>query len=232
MAEWYTAEEDDDMLRIAQKFGFRNWKRIYDDPENSELRKKRPDPFILYKGDRVWIPDKNPKEFRCNANKKHTFILPEPTMIVQLVLEDGDQEPCADTKYEIWLDKQKWGDQERRTRSDGLIYAEVPMRKEVELRVWFDKEREQNPAGYESYILDMGHLDPINTVEGVQDRLNSLGYSCGDEHGTIGPKTTEALKAFQADFFADDEDFEPTGEIDVGNDRDPTIIKLKEEYGR
>ncbi len=33
----------------------------------------------------------------------------------------------------------------------------------------------------------------------IQSKLNELGYNCGEADGSIGPKTKEAIKAFQKD---------------------------------
>jgi N-acetylmuramoyl-L-alanine amidase len=61
----------------------------------------------------------------------------------------------------------------------------------------------------QEYRLQLGHLDPITTVAGVQARLNSVGYVCGAVDGVIGSQTSEALQRFQRD-----EGLEVTGKID------------------
>jgi peptidoglycan hydrolase-like protein with peptidoglycan-binding domain len=40
-------------------------------------------------------------------------------------------------------------------------------------------------------------LEPVTLLEGVQQRLNNLGYWCGDPHGTLGDGTRRALRKFQ-----------------------------------
>jgi len=41
-------------------------------------------------------------------------------------------------------------------------------------------------------------LSPIETTVGVQRRLNQLGFNAGLEDNIYGPKTTAAVKRFQA----------------------------------
>jgi N-acetylmuramoyl-L-alanine amidase len=40
-------------------------------------------------------------------------------------------------------------------------------------------------------------LPPIETVVGLQRRLNQTGFDAGKEDGIYGPKTTEAVRRFQ-----------------------------------
>jgi peptidoglycan hydrolase-like protein with peptidoglycan-binding domain len=43
----------------------------------------------------------------------------------------------------------------------------------------------------------LGHLDPFDSLTGLQQRLNNVGYPCGDPDGTLNPQTIDALTAFQ-----------------------------------
>ena len=215
MSQYYNPKEDEDWFLVAKAFGFRNWRTIYNHENNESLR-KRQDPYDLHKEDKVFIPDKQPKDHQCDTNKKHTFTLPTPTRPFSLVLEDDDEDPYSDTKYEIWIEGKKYvgknddPEKVKRTREDGLIYEEVPVVGKLEVRVWYEKGGENDPDACEKYEIEMGHMDPIDTVEGIQHRLENLGYSCGeDSHGTLGTDTKKALKAFQSDW-----GLKESGEID------------------
>lgn len=52
----------------------------------------------------------------------------------------------------------------------------------------------------EVYFFRFAHLDPLETVGGVQGRLLKLGFWCGEERGEIGPLTRRALREFQLRF--------------------------------
>ena len=47
--------------RGGRKYGFYNWKMIYEHPDNKDFKDKRTNPNILFPGDRVLIPDKRKK---------------------------------------------------------------------------------------------------------------------------------------------------------------------------
>ena len=40
-------------------------------------------------------------------------------------------------------------------------------------------------------------LQPIDTTEGIQRRLNQTGFDAGPEDGIYGPRTTAAVRRFQ-----------------------------------
>jgi len=58
------------------------------------------------------------------------------------------------------------------------------------------------------YELELGHLDPIDTISGVQQRLRNLGFDC-PEDGQLGVETITALRNYQADC-----QIKVTGQID------------------
>ena len=47
----YTVQSGDTLVRIAQQFGFPDWRTIYDAPENAAFRQARPDPDKIFPGD-------------------------------------------------------------------------------------------------------------------------------------------------------------------------------------
>ena len=73
----------------------------------------------------------------------------------------------------------------------------------------------------EEYVLNLGHMDPLNELIGIQKRLNNLGFHCGPANGVLGPRTTDALKTFQKKH-----NLPESGEAD-----EATKNKLTEVYG-
>jgi N-acetylmuramoyl-L-alanine amidase len=264
---WHQVQEDEDLPIIAAQYGIKDWKFVYNHDKNAELRKNRPSPYILYKGDKVWIPKVEPKQFEAVTDQTHKYVLYPPKVPFQLVLRDDDGEPYAGIKYEIRINNTVFGEGEKKTREDGLIFEMIPLVKEFELRVWFptlkeeeaqdnddievgepeegddqdpwfvddeeplpEEEFEVKPEVYESFTIKLAHVDPLHTIEGLQDRLNSLGYRCGDEHGQIGPETEQAIREFQADYGLPE-----TGQVDLNEGSEDEVLealaKLFEEEG-
>ncbi len=272
---WHEVQEDEDVAIIGAMYGIKDWKLIWNHEENAELRKKRSSPHMLFKGDRVWIPKNELKEFEGETYKTHTFTLYPPKTVFETFLRDDRSRPYGNVKYEVWIHGKKYGEEEKRTREDGLVFEVVPTIKELELRVWFpdlkveEEEAEEDEEGpidegepeldptadpwtddyeeeevegqgegdeasqgegdsgpFEAIFFKLAHLDPLNTIEGIQDRLNNLGYSCGEEHGEIGEQTAAALREFQAEHGLPE-----SGNVDFNKGtEDPTIEKLAELY--
>ncbi len=215
--QWHIAADGENLLLIAKQAGFRNWRTIFDHPNNKAFKQKNSDPYSIHTGDRVWIPEKMPRSgFKCEVGKEHQFVVKTLKASLYLVLENDDDLSYADRKYEIWINGQQYGNEERRTSGDGVVTGEIPVVPEIELKIWFEGDADEPTT----YIVRTGDLDPIDTIAGVQDRLNNLGYDCGDEQGEIGPETKAALQAFQSDF-----GLTPTGEID-----DATRRILQQEH--
>jgi len=75
------------------------------------------------------------------------------------------------------------------TGADGRIILEFPR----------DKTALLNILGSTYEIKVYRHLEPINTNQGVQRRLNMLGYENGAIDGVIDQDTDYAILCFQAD---------------------------------
>ncbi len=256
---WHIAGKNEDLPIIALSYGIKDWNLVYDHSQNESLREIRPNPFILHEGDKVWIPKIDSKQISVKDKKRNTIKIYPPKTVFQLFLRDDNGLPYKNVKYEIWINKKKFGNEEKKTREDGLVFENVPISKEIELRVWFpvpkdksiddeendnsnplekdeaywedeeisvpEDELEENPDLYETFIFGVARLNPVNTIEGLQDRLNNLGYSCGDEYGNIGESTKEAIREFQ-----NEHEILETGEVNFEKDDDPTISKLKEIF--
>jgi len=60
MPRTHVVVEGESLSTIAAAEGFRDFRKLYDAPENAELRKKRPNPNLIRPGDEVVIPDRKP----------------------------------------------------------------------------------------------------------------------------------------------------------------------------
>lgn len=190
---------------LAKKNGF-FWRTIWEHPENAALKAKRKDPNVLFEDDEIFIPEKQIKEVSKGTEAEHTFKRKgEPAKIKIQLLKLG--KPRANEDYILDIDgKQTNGKTDAEGRLEHFIppdaaYGQLILK-----------------GGREVYPLRLGHLDPLDLISGVQQRLNNLGYNCGGEMGELGEKTKEALKKFQAE-----NELNETGEPDAA-----TKAKLQE----
>jgi N-acetylmuramoyl-L-alanine amidase len=206
----YVVQPDDCMHSIAYDHGF-FWETLWNLPENRELKDARQDPYVLYPGDRVFIPDLRKKEEAGETEQRHRFKLKEVPAKLRLQVLSED-EPVANEPYTIDIDGHI---EHGETDDDGFIEVSIkPNAKRAKLKVG-------SGAKLKVYELQLGGLTPNDGIRGVQSRLNNLGFHAGEVDGTMGPNTRDALRRFQLHY-----ELEETGEPD-----EPTRAKLIEVHG-
>jgi len=182
----HIVKQGDYFAKIAKKYGFSNWRTIYNHADNAELKQKRPDPNILYPGDKIVIPNKTTKEDSGGTGQRHRFRFKSDDLWLRIVLKDNNNKPIANTPYQLNLERQTI---EGQTDGDGLLEQQIaPDAAEGYLLI---QHRE--------FLLKIGHLDPIDTITGVQARLKNLGYYGGEVDGVKGKQTLSAIEEFQCD---------------------------------
>ena len=209
----HVVEQGECLSSIAARFGFHDWRLLWNDPQNEELKTKRQDPNILFPGDLVFIPLK-PLTFVLPTGKRHVIVIKRPSPeTLRLRLLDALDVPRDGVRYELVVDGEIRSGQ---SNADGEIVEKVRPRT-VSAQLFLgegDARRE--------YRVSIGHLDPADTISGAQARLTNLGLDPGPIDGKIGPLTSAALHEFQELM-----GLESTGELD-----DKTISALKEQHGR
>jgi N-acetylmuramoyl-L-alanine amidase len=196
MAKTYIVKRGETILQVARANGFRSWQPIWEHAQNAALRKKRPNPHVLAKGDELFIPDKTPKDFGCATNQKHTFrvVVPEMSQRLHQAVLDENGEPLAGKNYELKVEGKTI---KGKTGPDGVVKAELSLDAAgAELKVW---QTEGDDDSAIIWTLQLGHLEPVDTTFGLKGHLNSLGYDCGEVNDQLDEKTKEALSAFQSD---------------------------------
>ena len=73
----------------------------------------------------------------------------------------------------------------------------------------------------DEYELDLGNLDPISEISGVQGRLRNLGFYAGPVDGKKSEELTQAISDFQ-----ESKNIEPTGKL-----TDETRNKIQQAFG-
>ncbi|MEY2429492.1 MAG: hypothetical protein QOJ40_2377 [Verrucomicrobiota bacterium] len=182
-------------------------KTIWDDSANQELKDLRKDPNVLFEDDVVQIPDLRLKEEACAAEQKHRFKRKAVPQKLHLELRLQDRK-LANEEFELVI-----GSKTTRGSTDGNGRLEaklMPHEQNGWLRIRGRK-----------ILFTLGTLNPAATTTGQQQRLNQLGYPCGQVDGVPGPRTAAGFRAFQ----------KAKGLTENGQADQPTIAKLKEDYG-
>ena len=204
----HVVQQGECLSSIAFRFGFfpdTLWKH----GENSDLRRKRKNPNALAPGDVLVIPEKELKEVAKQPEHRYRFRKKGvPAQLNLKVLNEG--EPVANQPFVLVVDGVS---RSGTTDGQGGISVDiVPDARHAALTVG------QGGAAIH-YELELGHLDPIDTISGVQQRLRNLGFDC-PEDGQLGVETIAALRAYQADC-----QIKVTGQIDSA-----TRVQLERDH--
>ena len=182
----YEVAPGDCMASIAFTHGF-FWETLWQLPENAELREARQSPNALLPGDRVTIPELRRREESGDTEARHRFRRRGVPEELRLRLLDEEGEGRAGERVVIEIEGTQ---HETETDSNGEFRVPIsPDATQGTLRV---------PSTGEDYPLRLGHLDPSDSLSGIQARLTNLGFACGRADGESGPLTRGALRRFQA----------------------------------
>jgi len=167
MAETHVVEQGETLIRLGEVYGLKP-ETIWQDGGNAALRKRRTDMNELLPGDEVYIPGIRKRTEKGATDLRHRFErLGVPAKIRVQVLYQGA--PVANAPYTLALeDRVARGT----TTSDGIVEQVTPaLARGGLLIVSSDGERPLLQIR-----LRFGHLDPINSPEGVAKRLQNLGF--------------------------------------------------------
>jgi hypothetical protein len=199
----YTVRQGDCISSIAYEYGFFP-STIWDDPKNAALKETRKDPNVLFAGDVIYVPEKQQKEESCGGEQRHRFKrrgVPSKFRIKLMI----DDEPRANVPYRVVINGVT---SQGTTDGDGLVEGPLPpIARQGTLYVG-------DPGQEDVYELAFGTLDPVDTEEGVKQRLLNLGYAAGQD-------LQEALRDFQTV-----EQLSVTGEINT-----ETCERLQQKAG-
>lgn len=207
----HTVKQGECIDSIAFDNGF-FWETLWKDSQNAELKQKRKDPNVLFPGDEVFIPDKREKNESGATEQKHRFKRKGVPSQISIVLKDEESKPRSGLDYVMEIDGKLF---QGKTDSAGRIRQPIPP----------NAQRGKITIGsgdqIEEYPLQLGNLDPITEISGIQARLNNLGFPCGEPNGILNDATQQSLRRFQAECKISE-----TGEPD-----NTTREKLKQEHG-
>ncbi len=209
----------DHLFKIAAAFNVSKWSTIWD--ANQELRSKpRKNPNQLCDGDELLVPVPEDNEEPGATEANHPFQMPGSELQLRLRLLNSDFSPLADLDYSLEVvdgDGHKTALQGRTDAKGQLSQAIPPASAKATLTA-----RVPLPAGTKAppgseipmtWNLWIGALHPMlepapddACLPGVQQRLNNLGFDCGEVTGQINENTKAAIRAFRRKFGLPDGD--------------------------
>ena len=105
--------------------------------------------------------------------------------------KDDKDQLFSDKKYELKIGNKEYSGN---TDSTGYFEHEIqPVAKTGELKLHTEDEK----LKVLTWNLNIGALDPTDTVQGVQERLKNLGFYYGSASGRVGKRTKAAVKAYR-----------------------------------
>ena len=172
------------MTSIAAEKGFA-WQTLWNHPANAKLKSVRGNPHLLLEGDEVAIPCKQYKEHTAATDTTHRFVRKNVRSRLRFrLLAQGA--PRAFLSYTLSVDGELSSGV---TDEDGFVDLYIsPQAQRGCLTVMGGQISE-------SYTLLLGHLDPINEVRGVQQRLSNLWCNC-ELTGELDEQTLQAISTF------------------------------------
>jgi hypothetical protein len=217
VSEWHTVKRGEFLAQIARDAGFHDPDSIWNAPENSDLRQQRHDPNVLVAGDRVFIPNRTPKDVAAATGQKHSFELASSELKLRLRVLDSGGAPVANQMCEFSV-----GDLQQLT-TDGDGRVERPITLDVNGPRPIDGGLNFfDPQLRLVFHLKVGDLDHEDVVTGQQARLNNLGYFAGSDPPVANPQTDEDRELAQQFRWAVEE-----FQCDCKNDPKFADLKLK-----
>jgi hypothetical protein len=186
----YVIKQGDHLALLAYRFGF-DADTVWNDPQNAQLRQAghlSQDPNVLYPTDMLYIPYPTPPATHSlEPGTTNSFVSTPPTVTLTLKFPDAS---LASQPFSVPELVQLTG---LTTDGSGTATLTIPVTLETFTVVFTESN--------ETFAFLVGHLDPIDTLSGVFQRLQNLGY--------IAPSTTfdssnlnlvrAALRDFKAD---------------------------------
>jgi N-acetylmuramoyl-L-alanine amidase len=193
MSNDHTVAQGEYLSKLARKYGFSDYRTIWDHPNNAELKKKRQNPNVLSPGDKLFIPPRETKEESGSTEKKHRFEVKQNKLMLRLTLEDAFFKPIANAKCELTVEGETL-----KLVTDGKGRLEHEIRSDAEKASLVIKDS-LTPINDQFLPIQIGHLDPVEELSGQKARLNNLGYFSGPLDEEDDDRFRSAVEEFQCE---------------------------------
>ncbi len=179
-----TIGNGDSIISVAKDNGF-FWEDLWNHGSNAELKAKRKDPNVLYRGDVVHVPELEKKVLDKACDQRHEFKRKgDPVKYRVRLLRYG--KPRKNEEYTLDLGGELINGT---TDADGKLEHWLPGN--------CKGGRLMLQGGKEIYPVSIHRLDPVDEISGQQQRLKNLGYPIPMVSGKTDKATKAALMSFQ-----------------------------------
>lgn len=205
----HTVRSGDCISSLALRFNT-TWQAIWYAAENDDLRRRRSDPNVLFPGDVLEVPEPRAKQAACATDARHKFRRLGVPVFLKLRLLDAAHSPLGNLDYVLEVDGNR-----KSGKSDGNGFLKQAIPPDAERATLSYKSDGQEIV----FELELGGIDPLAEAPGTQQRLENLGFKCGEPDQD--DMLRDAVRGFQQVHGLD-----VSGELD-----ERTKAKLQEIHG-
>ncbi|BBO81500.1 peptidoglycan-binding protein [Desulfosarcina ovata] len=182
----HIVKQGEHLVGIATSYHFLNYKKIWEDSNNTELKKSRKNPNILFPGDQIYLPEYITNTIDITTEQRHRFIVKKVPLSINIVIKNEDNAPISNTECSITIEEKKFS---HITDIEGKIIQPISHKITKGTLAIFDTQ----------YDLLIGSLDPITEVSGQKERLINLGYYPDNNDKESDQSFLSAVEEFQCD---------------------------------
>lgn len=183
----HVVEQGEHLARIARAHGFASHLTVWNDGANAALRNVRKNPFVLFPGDIVVIPDRKERKENAPTDQRTTFKATVSKLLLRIRLIDYEREAVPGKPCDMTVEGKK---ETLTTDGDGKIEKVIQPVDEIARLVVTRLD----------FSVKIGHLDPVEEESGVESRLNNLGYHVPPEDERDDDELRSSIEEFQCDF--------------------------------
>jgi len=182
----HTVTLGESVSKIAADNKLADYREIWNHASNRQFANTR-DPNLLYPGDELFVPEQRQKDLIATTGMTHQFRKKVPKNKIRLQMLDGNMNPIAEADYTLTVGDDSYSGQ---TDDEGRIMHDMAV----------EVDSGSLEFGGRTIDLEIGSLAPLDKVEGIQARLQNLGYAVEAVDGDDSTDAyKDAAKAFQAD---------------------------------
>ena len=189
----HTVVQGEYISLLASRYGFVDYRTIWDHPKNAKLKSLRKNPSVLHPGDQVFIPARELKEEARPTDQRHRFQVRRTPLRLRVVFDEFYYRPVGNAPCELHLESRV---RALSTDGGGRIDEEIPTDTQDGVLVL---KPSTGPVDQIPFRLGVGRLDPVEERSGQVKRLSNLGYYRTPVEEFDAREFQSAVEEFQCD---------------------------------